>query len=173
MEYKLLGASIRQIAEKLGISSAPVHQIVCKELAQQTEKTRLAVEAYRQLHLNQLDAMEFGIMQQARTGDVFAIDRAIKIQRQSATLLPGPVVSQKWQLARLEDRFVLRLTPTFSKRCRRRAVYRSLHLRTSLVSGIRQGHFVYCRLHTVQERTPRELGLSWFFLIRFLAPGSL
>ena len=37
MEYKLLGASIRQIAEKLSMSSTRVHEIITEELAKETE----------------------------------------------------------------------------------------------------------------------------------------
>ena len=65
MEYKLLGASERQIAEKLGMSQPRVHEIICEELQRNSEKTRLATEQYRQLHLEQLDAMEMGLMQRA------------------------------------------------------------------------------------------------------------
>ena len=53
------------------------------------------MEGYRQLHLNQLDAMEFGIMQQARTGDVFAIDRMLRIQQQRERILPGLAIPTK------------------------------------------------------------------------------
>jgi hypothetical protein len=95
MEYKLLGASTPQIAEKLGISRQRVHKIITEELARQSEQTRLAVDGYRQLHLNQLDAMEFGIMQQARTGDVFAIDRMLRIQTQRERILPGLAIATK------------------------------------------------------------------------------
>ena len=95
MEYKLLGASERQIAEKLGMSQPRVHEIICEELQRNSEKTRLATEQYRQLHLEQLDAMEMGLMQQARTGDVFAVDRIIRIQTQRASLLAGLAVPAK------------------------------------------------------------------------------
>jgi len=95
MEYKLLGASERQIAEKLGMSQPRVHEIICEELQRNSEKTRLATEQYRQLHLEQLDAMEMGLMQQARTGDVFAVDRIIRIQTQRASLLAGLAVPTK------------------------------------------------------------------------------
>jgi hypothetical protein len=95
MEYKLLGAGLQQIADKLGMSKSRVHQIVCEELQKNSEQTRLATEQYRQLHLEQLDAMEMGLMQQARTGDVFAVDRIIRIQTQRASLLAGLAVPTK------------------------------------------------------------------------------
>jgi hypothetical protein len=95
MEYKLLGASLRQIAEKLGISFKRVHQIVCEELTAMSEQTRMTTEQYRQQHLLELDALKMGIMQQARTGDVFAIDRVIRIQQQYERILPGLAIPTK------------------------------------------------------------------------------
>jgi transposase-like protein len=103
MEYKVLGASLSQIAAKLGITKQRVHTIVAQELKKESEQTRLAAEQYRQLELNQLEKMEFGIMQQASTGDVFAIDRMIKIHQQRATLIPGLSVPQKHEVGGMSD----------------------------------------------------------------------
>jgi hypothetical protein len=95
MDYKLLGASERQIAEKLHISQGRVHQILVEELQKQSETTRLATDQYRQIHLNVLEKMEFGLMQQATSGDGFAVDRILRIQQQRERILPGLVIPLK------------------------------------------------------------------------------
>ena len=95
MDYKLLGASERQIAEKLHISQPRVHQIIVEELQKQSETTRLATDQYRQIHLNVLEKMEFGLMQQACGGDGFAVDRILRIQQQRERILPGLAIPLK------------------------------------------------------------------------------
>ena len=55
----------------------------------------MTTEQYRQQHLLELDSMKMGIMQQARTGDVFAIDRVLRIQQQYERILPGLAIPTK------------------------------------------------------------------------------
>jgi hypothetical protein len=95
MEYRLRGGSYDQIATKVGISKTRVHKIIREELDRATAATALTAEQYRQLHLDQLNKMEFPLMTAALGGDQWAVDRVIRIQQQRERLIPGLAIPSK------------------------------------------------------------------------------
>lgn len=76
LELRKAGATIPQIAAKLGVAKSTAHDDVMKSIAALTREPAKAVLA---LELERLDAMLMGLWNSARGGDVFSIDRVLKI----------------------------------------------------------------------------------------------
>lgn len=84
LELRKAGATIPQIAAKLGVAKSTAHDDVMKSIAALTREPAKAVLA---LELERLDAMLMGLWNSARGGDVFSIDRVLKIMDRRARYL--------------------------------------------------------------------------------------
>jgi hypothetical protein len=107
LELRKAGATYDQIAQRLGFSNrGNAQRAVLTALKEITAEPAVEV---RQLELERLDAMLLGLWQQARNGDVNAVDRALRIAERRAKLLgldPVPGVGALAQgafAAALED----------------------------------------------------------------------
>jgi hypothetical protein len=103
LEYRLLGATYSQIADKLKCSKSKAFGYVREALAEITEKTRETAEQYRAIHLARNERMVLGLMQQAAQGDVYAVDRILKLQEEQWRLIPGLEVPNKHEIGGMTD----------------------------------------------------------------------
>ncbi|WP_280244948.1 MULTISPECIES: helix-turn-helix domain-containing protein [Nocardia] len=76
LKLRKSGATYRQIGEQLGVSISTAHEYVRDALA---EVTKEPAETVLALELERLDGMLLGIAKQANSGDLKAIDRALRI----------------------------------------------------------------------------------------------
>jgi predicted transcriptional regulator len=84
LELRKAGATYEAIATRLGVTHAAVIKMVNKLLAESAAQPAAEV---RELELHRLDTMILGLWQQARAGDVQAIDRVLKIMDRRASYL--------------------------------------------------------------------------------------
>src|SRR5699024_6504628 len=85
LELRALGYSYQAIADEVGYASkGAAHNAVAKGLA---DIPREAAEQARELELGRLDDMQMAAMNAAMAGDLFAIDRVVKIVESRARLL--------------------------------------------------------------------------------------
>jgi len=87
MELRLAGATYAKIGEALGVSHTAAHKIVARVVARMAEEDLDNVRKIRALEIARLDRLLLGIWQDARQGDLSAIDRALKIMDRRAKLL--------------------------------------------------------------------------------------
>lgn len=81
------GATYDQIAERVGITREGARGAVARALAALSDVCTEEAKEVRQLELDRLDVMLLGIWDQARRGDVQAIDRVLRIQERRAKFL--------------------------------------------------------------------------------------
>lgn len=92
LEYRKAGATFEQIAEKLGLSNkGNAYRLVRDALK---EVTREPAEEVLILELERLDRMLMGMWGQAAAGDVFAVDRVLKIMDRRAKYLGLDTLSE-------------------------------------------------------------------------------
>ena len=85
LELRKAGASYEQIAEMLGYrSKSGAYKAVSLALR---DLLREPADSVRKLELSRLDDMLMGIWPRVRSGDVLAIDRALKLAERRAKLL--------------------------------------------------------------------------------------
>ena len=85
LELRALGYSYQQVADEVGYASkGAAHKAVAQELR---NIPREAAEQARELELGRLDEMQAAAMNGAMAGDLFAIDRVIKVIESRAKLL--------------------------------------------------------------------------------------
>lgn len=84
LELRKAGATYDAIAKRLGVTDAAVIKMVRNLLA---ETARQPADDVRELELHRLDTMILGLWQQARSGDVQAIDRVLKIMDRRASYM--------------------------------------------------------------------------------------
>jgi len=85
---RMAGATIKQIADKLGYASeAGAYKAIMRELEQTAQSMSESTEAVRQLELKRLDQMQFPIWPSVVSGDQGAIGTALRIQERRASLL--------------------------------------------------------------------------------------
>ena len=85
LELRALGYSYQAIADEVGYASkGAAHNAVAKGLA---DIPREAAEQARELELGRLDDLQMAAMNGAMAGDLFAIDRVVKIVESRAKLL--------------------------------------------------------------------------------------
>ena len=91
-ELRLGGATIRQIADQLGISVGGVHKILKREFKQRREAIEGMAEQYRQAELERLDMMWAKLFPIAIHGAVTklsldATDKLLKISKRRSEIL--------------------------------------------------------------------------------------
>jgi DNA-binding Lrp family transcriptional regulator len=84
LELRKAGATYDTIAARLGVTRTAVINMV-RRMLQETAAAPAA--EVRELELHRLDTMILGLWQQARSGDVQAIDRVLKIMDRRASYL--------------------------------------------------------------------------------------
>jgi len=87
LDMRLLGASLRRIAEKIGVSHETVRGDLQKALEELSETERAKAEHLRGLELQRLDVAVNAIGSKVLDGDLGAIDRWLKISERRARLL--------------------------------------------------------------------------------------
>lgn len=103
LELRLTGMSHRAIAEALGVSDhTTIHKRVKSAL---NEIIREPAEAVIKMELERLDILLNGLWEQARGGDLQALDRALKIQDRRARYLglDAPTKTQEVPMSALTD----------------------------------------------------------------------
>ncbi len=81
------GATIKQIADKLGVSDGTVHNDLVVTLKQLQERTIELGDSLRELELARLDSALIAIAKQVQDGHLGAVDRMVKIVELRAKLL--------------------------------------------------------------------------------------
>lgn len=85
LELRAMGYSYQAVADEVGYASkGAAHNAVSKGLA---DIPREAAEQARELELGRLDDLQMAAMNGALAGDLFAIDRVIKVIESRAKLL--------------------------------------------------------------------------------------
>jgi DNA-binding CsgD family transcriptional regulator len=87
LSLRKAGATYDQIAERVGITREGARGAVARALAALSDVCTEEAKEVRQLELDRLDVMLLGIWDQARRGDVQAIDRVLRIQERRAKFL--------------------------------------------------------------------------------------
>ncbi len=87
LDMRLLGASLRRIADKIGVSHETVRNDLQKALEELSETERAKAEHLRGLELQRLDVALNAIGSKVLEGDLGAIDRWLKISERRARLL--------------------------------------------------------------------------------------
>lgn len=85
LELKLAGFDLSQIAGQLGYTHASAAQKAIKRALRKTIQE--PADELRVIELRRLDKMQAGLWRKAIAGDVFAVDRVIKIMDRRAKLL--------------------------------------------------------------------------------------
>lgn len=84
LQLKLAGYTYARIAQELGIHESQVYKDVQQAIRQYTEEPAREV---REQELARLDGLLTSLWYKATTGDMFAVDRVIKIMERRAKLL--------------------------------------------------------------------------------------
>ena len=103
LKLRLTGMSHRAIAEALGVSD---HTTIQGRIAGALKEIiREPAEAVLKMELERLDVMLLGLWKQAASGDLQALDRALKIQDRRARYLglDAPTKTQEVPMASLTD----------------------------------------------------------------------
>ena len=87
VQLRLAGATYEQIGQQLGCTRPNAYYLVSTALARTKARTEDTVEEMRALDLGRMDAMLLGIWQQAAQGNLFVIDRVLKILERRAKLM--------------------------------------------------------------------------------------
>ena len=87
IELRRQGYTLKRIGQVLGVSTQTAANYVNYCLRELVELTAAATEEYRQLELERLDALQAAIWNQAVSGNLFAIDRCVKLMERRAKLL--------------------------------------------------------------------------------------
>lgn len=80
------GKTYAVIGERLGVTTQHAHRIVRKAIDKVIKINSETAEHLRQIELMNLDAMQAGLIDKAEAGDVYAVDRILKIQERRAKL---------------------------------------------------------------------------------------
>jgi hypothetical protein len=87
IQLRLAGASMRQIADRVGCALGVVHKALTQWSADALEETRGDVDALRRQEAARLDTLQVAVWKNAVQGNVGAIDRALRIMERRAKLL--------------------------------------------------------------------------------------
>lgn len=87
LELRKKGRSYRQIGEELGVSEKRAFQYVKESLEKLTALEKTTAEELRLLEGERLDAIQDGLFEKAMAGDLWAVDRYIKLAERRAKLL--------------------------------------------------------------------------------------
>lgn len=97
LELKIAGATYREIADLVGFAGpGPAHKTVMKAL---DALPREPAEAVRQVAIERLEGiLSGGLYRKAKAGDLKAIDRVIKVMRETRRYIPGVEVPASAEL---------------------------------------------------------------------------
>ena len=87
IDLRLAGATFEKIGDALGVSRQAAHKMVGRAVSQMAEDNADAIERVRAIEVARLDRLLLGVWQPARSGDLRAVDRALKIMERRARLL--------------------------------------------------------------------------------------
>lgn len=93
LDLKIAGATYQRIGDTLGMSRSGAAKAVERAMRDLREEVREAAAELREIESARLDRMLLGIWQKARSGDLAAIDRVLRIMERRARLygLDGPI----------------------------------------------------------------------------------
>ena len=86
-ELRKRGLSFDEIGDRLGITRQSAHALVTNMLTEMAEQTKTDVKAVLEMELARLDTMIAALWTMAETGDLEAIDRAVKLMERRAKYL--------------------------------------------------------------------------------------
>lgn len=115
------GATYRAIADHLGVSHNAAHEYVAFGLAELAAQQQVEAQELRVLEAARLDDLQAGVWQQARMGNLKAVQTVLRIMERRARLLgldlqpgmvlPGDVeITLKWHDDNRRD--IIDITPT-------------------------------------------------------------
>lgn len=81
------GASYQQIGDHLNVTKQRAHQLVEEACQEMEEKTKETAAAVIQLELQRLDRMVLSIYPKAKAGDLYSIDRMLKLSERRTKML--------------------------------------------------------------------------------------
>ncbi len=84
---RLSGATYESIGETIGVSTPAAFKLVKTALEKLAKDTETDAVPLRELELQRLDRLQFGLWAKAQKGDLNAVDRALKIMERRAKLL--------------------------------------------------------------------------------------
>lgn len=84
---RLSGATYESIGEAIGVSAPAAFKLVKTALEKLAKETDTDAVPLRELELQRLDRLQFGLWKKAQNGDLQAVDRALKIMERRAKLL--------------------------------------------------------------------------------------
>ena len=87
LDLRRSGLSFEQIGERLGITRQAAYKHVSKALDKLAEESSDSADKLRALELERLDKLLLGCYADAATGDLRAVDRALRIIERRAKLL--------------------------------------------------------------------------------------
>ncbi len=87
LQRRIGGWTFQAIGDELGITRQAAHGLVVTALKDLNEKTMESASELQRLELERLDVMNSAIWGAVLSGDVGAIDRAIRIQARRAALM--------------------------------------------------------------------------------------
>lgn len=87
LELRRAGQDYREIARKLGCGKTAAHRLVTDAMQECRDQIAGDADELRTEELSRLDGMLAGLWQDARKGDVAAVDRVLKISERRAKLL--------------------------------------------------------------------------------------
>ncbi len=87
LELRASGASLRQIAERLGVSHEQIRLDIQAALSEAIKENVNNAETLRTMEVHRLDNMLLRIQPLINAGDLKAIDRGLRISEQRAKLL--------------------------------------------------------------------------------------
>lgn len=86
MRYVLAGATVREIAEKLGVSPATVINDKARSLTELAEQEQMAAKDYRQMEDARLNKILVVVWPAALKGEPWAMDKVFQIHERKARL---------------------------------------------------------------------------------------
>jgi hypothetical protein len=122
LAFRKGGASYRSIADHLGIAVATAHEYVAAGLAELAQQQQAEAQELRTLEAARLDDLQAAIWQQARSGNLKAVQTALRIMERRARLLgldlqpgailPGDIdIILRWH----DDRNIIDITPAVDR----------------------------------------------------------
>ena len=87
VELRRMGKSYAEIGRQVGISTSRAHALVTRAMIEARASIREDVVELRALEISRLDGMLGGLWPDARSGNVGAVDRVLKIMERRARLL--------------------------------------------------------------------------------------
>lgn len=87
LELRRSGSTLDLIGQAMGITRQRVHAVLKSELARTAAESAADADLLRALEVERLDCLLHGIWERAQSGNLDAVDRALKIAARRAALL--------------------------------------------------------------------------------------